>query len=164
MPRNPLPVAGRATQQALKHPASILSWIVNPGNGCVKHCVLTSWQPLCPCPGQGCLEVTGPPHTLMSPCVASVGMVVHAVGELLPSQGAGEPGLEQSWLLSASSKPGSECSGAQGGCEMHENVVFPSCYETCWYQGCRWVMLNRAKHCDDAPGLPWEVLPVLLDV
>lgn len=25
-------------------------------------------------------------------------------------------------------------------------------------------MLNRARHCDDVPGLPWEVLPVLLDV
>lgn len=47
---------------------------------------------------------------------------------------------------------------------MHENVVFPSCRETCWYQGCRWVMLNRARLCDEVPGLPWEVLPVLLDV
>lgn len=59
--------------------------------------------------------------------------------------------------------PGSQCSGKQGGCEMHENVVFLSCCETRWYRGCRWVMLSRARHCDGVPGLPWEVLPALLD-
>lgn len=87
--------------------------------------------------------------------------------QLLGSSGKAKL-VSQAWsragFLSASSNPGSECSGAQGGCEMHENVVFLSCCETGWYQGCRWVMLNRARRCDDVPGSPWEVLPVLLDV
>lgn len=48
---------------------------------------------------------------------------------------ASEPGWERSWLSPAPSNHGAECSGAQGRCEMHENVLLPSCYETCWYEG-----------------------------
>lgn len=64
-----------------------------------------------------------------------------ALGKRPRSQGAGKaklvtlvskPGWEWSWLSPASSNHGALLSGAQGRCEMHENVLLSSCYGTCW--------------------------------